>query len=118
MCLARVLPAPLVSVDEAVAEMAEAEAEAADPAALWVRAFAEVEADLRALVLHARAVGLDDDVDDAEAAIRAPVGDTELSRLRGLQFRESCVQELAGLLRAAAWAETGDDERRVRPRLA
>ena len=125
MCLARALPVPLTSVEETAA-MAAAEA-AVEPAELWARAFAAVEADLRALVQAARAVGLDDeDVEEAEDAIRAPVGDTELSRLRGLQFRESSAQELAGLLRAAGhrsaliaeWAEDMEVNRRVRPRLA
>ncbi len=121
MCLARALPVPLTSVGEAMA------AEEVDLAELWAQAFAAVEADLRALVQAARAVGLDDeDVEEAEDAIRAHVGDTELSRLRGLQFCESSAQELAGLLRAAGhksaliaeWAEADDEERRVRPRLA
>jgi hypothetical protein len=126
-----VLRAPLASVAEADAEMAAAEAEAAtDPETLWVRAFARVEADLRALLAHARAVGVAGDAADAaeeaEDALRAPVGATELALLRGLQFRESAAQELATALRAAghasaliaAWAEAGDEERRVRPRLA
>jgi hypothetical protein len=118
MCLSRPLPAPLASVGDAMAEEV-------DLAELWARAFAAVEGDLRALVQVAREVGLEgDEVDEAADAIRAPVGHTELSRLRGLQFRESCAAALASHLRAAGhsspliseWA--GEDERRVRPRLA
>jgi hypothetical protein len=77
-------------------------AEVADPETLWVRALAEVEADLLALVQLARAVGLyGDEAEEAEDAAAAPVGDTELSRLRALQFREGAARELAGLLRDA-----------------
>jgi hypothetical protein len=123
MCRALVLRGPLVSVEEAMAEVAEA----ADPATLWARALADIDAELRALVLHARAVGLDgEEVEEAECAIRAPVGDSEIARLRALQFRQEAAAALATHLRAAGhaspeiaeWAEAGEDERRVRPRLA
>jgi hypothetical protein len=115
MCRALVLRAPLASVEEVEVDLAD----------LWARAFAEVEGDLRWLVALARAVGLEgEEADEAEDAIRAPVGDSELSRLRGLQFREEAAAALAALLRAAGhrsavideWAVEGD--RRVRPRLA
>jgi hypothetical protein len=108
---------PLASVEEVAAD-------AVDVMELWAQAFAAVEGDLRWLLRAARAAGLGgEEADDAEDAIRAPVGDSELSRLRGMQFRESCAAALATLLRAAGhrsavideWAE-GD--RRVRPRLA
>jgi hypothetical protein len=119
MCRALVLRSPLVSVEA----MAEVAAEV-DLAELWRAAFAEVEGDLRWLVRAARAAGLDgEEADEAEDAIRAPVGDSELSRLRGLQFRESCAAALATLLCAAGRRSTVIDEwaegdRRVRPRLA
>ena len=102
------------------AEMADAEAEAE----MWPRALADLDADLRALVAHVRAVGAAaEEADEAEDASRAPVGDSELARLRALQFREDAAQELATALRAAGhrsaliarWAE--EEERRVRPRL-
>jgi hypothetical protein len=118
MCLARALPVPLASVGEAMAVEV-------DLAELWARAFADVEGDLRALVAHARAVGLyGEEAEEAEDAAAAPAGDTELSRLRALQFREGAAHALAVLLRRAGhrspliseWA--GEDERRVRPRLA
>ena len=114
-----VLRAPLASVEEAAA------AAAAAAAALWARLLAALDADLRALVAHARAVGAAaEEADEAEDASRAPVGDSELARLRALQFREEAAQELALALRAAGyasaviarWAE--EEERRVRPRLA
>jgi hypothetical protein len=117
MCRALVLRSPLVSVEEVAAEV--------DLGGLWRAAFADVEGDLRWLVRAARAVCLDsEEADEAEDAIRAPVGDSELSRLRALQFRESCAAALAALLRRAGhrsavideWAVEGD--RRVRPRLA
>jgi hypothetical protein len=89
-----VLRAPLVSVDAAVAA-------AADPATLWARALADVDAELRALVAHARAVGLDgDEVEEAEDALLAPVGVSELARLRALQFRGVAARALAVRLRA------------------
>jgi hypothetical protein len=65
-----------------------------------------------------------EEAEEAEDAAVAPVGNTELSRLRGLQLRESCAQALASHLRAAGHASplisewAGEDERRVRPRLA
>jgi hypothetical protein len=91
MCRAMVLRAPLVSVEAAE-----------DPATRWARALGEVAADLLALVAHARAVGLEgDEVEEAEDAAAAPVGVTELSRLRALQFRGAAARELAGVLRAA-----------------
>ena len=95
-----------------------------EPAVLWPRAFAEVEAELLAMVALARAAGLyGEEAEEAECAIRAPVGDTELSRLRALQFRWAAARELAALLSEAGhhsaeiaeWAD--DEERRVRPRL-
>jgi hypothetical protein len=93
MCRAMVLRSPLASVEEAAVAAA---------AAFWARAFAAVEGALRALVQAARAAGLaEEDVEEAEDALLAPVGDTDLSRLRGMQFRESAARELAGLLRAA-----------------
>ena len=122
MCLALVLPTPLASADEVqvVDHFARA------PADMWARAFAEVEGDLRWMVTLARAVGLGgEEADEAEDAIIAPVGDSELSRLRGMQFREDAAAALAALLREAGhrsaeideWAGPGEDERRVRPRL-
>jgi hypothetical protein len=94
MCRALVLRVPLVSVEDVVA--------VEDPDALWVRALSDLAADLLALVAHARAVGLyGDEAEEAECAAAAPVGDTELSRLRALQFREGAARELAGLLRDA-----------------
>jgi hypothetical protein len=125
MCRALVLRSPLVDVGQTAADAVEAEAAAEGLEALWARALAELSADLLALVAHARAVGLyGEEAEEAEDAAAAPAGDTELSRLRGLQFRESCAQALASHLRAAGhrsaliaeWA--GEDERRVRPRLA
>jgi hypothetical protein len=94
-----------------------------DPAELWRAAFADVESDLRALVLHARAAGLEgEETEEAEDASRAPVGDTEIARLRALQFRQEAAAALASHLRAAGhmspaiaeWAEVD----RLRPRLA
>jgi hypothetical protein len=117
MCRALVLRSPLASVEEVAAEV--------DLAELWRAAFAAVEGDLRWLVRAARAVGLEgEEVDEAEDAAAAPVGDSELSRLRALQFREDAAAALAALLRRAGhrsavideWAVEGD--RRVRPRLA
>jgi hypothetical protein len=119
MCRALRLRVPLVSVEDAEV------AEDVDPDALWARALAELAAELLALVAHARAVGLyGEEAEEAEDAAAAPAGDTELSRLRALQFREGAARELAVQLRAAGhrsaliaeWA--GEDERRVRPRLA
>jgi hypothetical protein len=115
MCLSRPLPAPLASVGEVVE---------VDLAELWRAAFAEVEGDLRWLVRVARAVGLEgEEVDEAEDAIRAPVGDSELARLRGMQFREDAAAALAARLRAAGHRSAVIDEwaaedERVRPRLA
>ena len=117
MCLAMVLRAPLASVEEAVQ---------VDLADLWARAFAEVERDLRWMVFLARAFGLGGGfADEAEDAISAPVGDSELSRMRGMQIREEAAGALATLLRAAGhrspvveeWAQEWAEERRVRPRL-
>ncbi len=121
MCRALVLRAPLVAVEE----VAEVAAEEVDPEEVWRAAFADVEGDLRALAAHARAVGLyGEEADEAEDAAAAPVGDSELSRLRALQFRQDSAAALAALLRRAGhrsavideWAVEGD--RRVRPRLA
>jgi hypothetical protein len=95
MCRPLFLRAPLASVEDA-ADVEE------DPDTLWVRALAQLSADLLALVAHARAVGLGgEEADEAEDASRAPAGDTELSRLRALQFRQVAARELAGLLRDA-----------------
>jgi hypothetical protein len=122
MCRALRLRSPLVSVEAAVGA-AEAEA---DPATRWVRALAELAAALRALVRHARSVGLDgEEAEEAEDAAAAPVGDTEVAHLRALQFRQVAASALATRLRAAGhtsalieeWAEA-EGERRVRPRLA
>ncbi len=126
MCRALRLRSPLVDVEQTAADAAAVEAEAAaDPEALWVRALAALAADLLALVAHARAVGLyGEDAEEAEDAAAAHVGGTELSRLRALQFREAAAQALAVHLRAAGHASppisewAGEDERRVRPRLA
>jgi hypothetical protein len=100
-------------------------AEEVDPAELWRAAFADVENDLRALVLHMRAVGLhSEEAEEAECASRAPVGDTEIARLRALQFRQEAAAALASHLRAAGHASAviaewaGEVDRRVRPRLA
>ena len=117
MCRAMVLRAPLASVEE-VAEVAEVDPE------LWRAAFADVEGDLHALVAHARAVGLDgEEAEEAEDAAAAPVGDTEIARLRALQFRQDAAAALAALLRRAGHRsavidEWAVDDRRVRPRLA
>jgi hypothetical protein len=98
MCRPLFLRAPLASVEDAAEEVEEEE----EPAVLWARALGEVEADLLALVARARAVGLyGDEAEEAEDAAAAPVGDTELSRLRALQFREGAARELATLLRDA-----------------
>jgi hypothetical protein len=113
MCRPLFLRAPLASVEDAAEE---------DPEVLWVRAFADLAADLLALVVHARAVGLyGEEAEEAECAAIAPVGDTELSRLRPLHFRQGAARELAGLLRAAGHTSAEIDEwapDRVRPRLA
>jgi hypothetical protein len=113
MCRAMVLRAPLASAEEV--EVAE------DPEELWRAAFADVEHDLRALAAHARAAGLGGE--EADRAIRAPVGVTELSWLRALQFRQDAATALATLLRraghrSAVISEWAVDDRRVRPRLA
>jgi hypothetical protein len=90
MCRALRLRAPLASVEDV------------EVAPTWARALAEVAADLRSMVAHARAVGLDgEEAEEAEDAAAAPVGDSELSRLRALQFRVAAARELAGVLRAA-----------------
>ena len=124
MCLALVLPTPLASADEEV--QVDVDHFALAPADMWARAFAEVEGDLRWMVTLARAVGLGgEEADEAECAIIAPVGDSELSRLRALQFRQYAARELATLLSEAGhrsaeieeWAGPGEDERRVRQRL-
>ncbi len=104
---------------------------AAAPEVLWVRALAELAAALRALVRHARSVGLEgEEVEEAEDAAAAPVGDSEVAHLRALQFRQVAASALATHLRAAGhtsaliveWAEAEDlgvdGERRMRPRLA
>jgi hypothetical protein len=126
LCRPLFLRAPLASVEgaEGAAEVEE------EPTVLWARALAELAAALRALVAHARAVGLGgEEVEEAERALFAPVGDSELARLRALRFREGAAREQAGLLRAAGqtsalvveWAADDmdvDAERHVRPRLA
>ena len=90
MCRALRLRAPLASVDDAV-----------EPAT-WAGALADVAADLLALVALARAAGVaEEEAEEAEDAAAAPVGVTELSRLRALQFRQAAARELAGVLRAA-----------------
>ena len=90
------------------------------------RTLEEVNDDLRWMATLARAVGLDSlETDEAEDAISAPVGDSELSRTRGLQIREEAADALAALMRATGhqspvieyWAGPGAYERRVRPRL-
>jgi hypothetical protein len=91
MCRALRLRAPLASVEETGA------------APTWARALAEVAADLRSMVALARAVGLAEEAEEAEDAAAAPVGDSELSRLRALQFRVAAARELAGVLRAAGY---------------
>jgi hypothetical protein len=71
-----VLRAPLVALEDAEGAAEEVEEE---PAVLWARALAELAAALRALVRHARSVGLEgDEVEEAEDAVLAPVGDTEV----------------------------------------
>jgi hypothetical protein len=91
MCRALRLRAPLASVEETD-----------DPAVRWARALAEAAADLLAMVALARAVGVaEEEAEKAEDAAAAPVGVTELSRLRALQFRWAAARELAGVLRAA-----------------
>jgi hypothetical protein len=104
----------LASVDE----VEEAED---DPEELWRAAFADVEHDLRALAAHARAAGLGDE--GAHRAIRAPVGATELSWLRGLQLRQDAAIALATRLaraghRSAVISEWAAVDRQVRQRLA
>jgi hypothetical protein len=121
MCRAMVLRAPLASVEDADA-VEEAVEDA--PETRWVRLLTELAVALRALVQHARSVGLDgDEAEEAEDAAAAPVGDTEVAHIRALQFRQVAASALATLLRdaghtsalIAAWAEP---DRRVRPRLA
>jgi hypothetical protein len=90
----------------------------------WLRLLAELAVSLRELVQHARSVGLDgDEVEEAEDAAAAPVGDTELAHIRALQFRQGAASDLATLLRDAGHtsvliAEHALPDRRVRPRLA
>jgi hypothetical protein len=120
MCRAMVLRAPLASVEDAE-DVAEVEEEDLD--ALWARALAEAASDLLALVAQARAAGLGGDLlAEVERAAAAPVGETEVSRLRALQFRQGAARELATLLRDAGYtsAEIAEwaPDRRVRPRLA
>ena len=115
MCHALVPRAPLATVEEARA-MAD----------LWARAFAEVDDDLRWMVILARAAGLGGtEADDAEDATGVPVGESDASRMRSMGIREDAATALATLLREAGhrspmleeWAGPGADERRVRPRL-
>jgi hypothetical protein len=112
------LRAPLASVEEE-----EVTDEEADPEERWRAAFADVEDDLRALAAHARAAGLGDEGAEADRAIRAPVGATELSWLRALQLRQDAAMALATLLRraghrSAVIAEWAAEVDRPRPRLA
>ena len=130
MCRAALrLRSPLVSVEEAVAAAVWARAdvedvEVAEEEPPWLHLLAELAVSLRALVQHARSVGLDgDEAEEAEDAAAAPVGDTELAHIRALQFRQGAGSALATLLCDAGHTSAlitahAVPERRVRPRLA